>query len=121
MNPILEKYADLLVHYCLEVQEGERLYIRSTQLAEPLVREVFRLAVRAGAIVEVDMDFREKYRMFLKEAQTEKQLSYVSTLYKEAMQHFDAYLYIRAPYNLREDQDVDSNKAKIRQEAHQPY
>lgn len=121
MNPILEKYADLLVHYCLEIQEGERLYIRSTQLAEPLVREVFRLAVRAGAMVEVEMDFREKYRMFLKEAQTEKQLSYVSTLYKEAMQHFDAYLYIRAPYNLREDQDVDSEKAKIRQAAHQPY
>ena len=80
MNPILEKYADLLVHYCLEIQEGERLYIRSTQLAEPLVREVFRLAVRAGAIVEVEKDFREKYRMFLKEAKTEKQLSNVSTL-----------------------------------------
>ncbi len=121
MNPILEKYADLLVHYCLEIQEGERLYIRTSMLAEPLVREVYRLAVRAGAHVEVQLDFREQYRMFLKEAKSKEQLQYVSTLYKKAMEEFDAYLYIRAPYNLREDQDVDSNKAKTRQEAHQPF
>lgn len=121
MNPILEKYADLLVHYCLDIQEGERLYIQSSTLAEPLVREVYRLAVRAGAIVEVDLEFREKYRVFLKEAHLESQLKYVPLLYREAMEHFDAYLYIRAPFNLREDHDVDTEKAKIRQAAQQPF
>ena len=42
MNSILAKYAKLLVNYCLEIQPGDRLYVRTTTLAEPLVKELFR-------------------------------------------------------------------------------
>ena len=116
---ILKKYANLLVHYCLSIKEGDRFYLKSTTLAEPLVREVYREATRAGAIVEVNLDFREKGRILLKEGE-EAQLKYVSPLYKMAMEEFDTYLYIRAPFNLREDQNVDAGKRKIRQQAFQP-
>lgn len=116
MQNILAQYAHLLVNYCVELQQGEKLYIRSSTLAEPLVREVYRLALRAGATVEVDLDFREQNRILLQEA-GEEQLRAVPVLQQEAMQHFDAYLYIRAPFNLREDQENDAAKAKIRQEA----
>ncbi len=98
MNPIFEKYARLLVHYCLDIQPGERLYIRSTTLAEPLIREVYREAVRTGAHVEYDLAIREEQRLFLQEA-TGQQLEYVPTLYKEAMTSFDAFLFIRAPFD----------------------
>lgn len=113
---MLKKYADLLVHYCLDIQKGDKLLVRTTTLAEPLVREVFRAAVRAGALVEVDFEFREQGRIFLAEA-AEDQLTYVSPFFKQAMETFDAYLYIRAPFNLRESQNVDSAKSKKRQEA----
>lgn len=116
MNPIITKYADLLVQYCLEIQEGDKVYLRSTTLAEPLIREVYRSATRAGAIVEVDLDFQGQGRILLEEA-NETQLQYLPLLYQEAMANFDAYLYIRAPYNLREDQEVDAEKSKIRQKA----
>lgn len=116
MNALLEKYANLLVHYCLEIGEGERLYVQTSTLAEPLVREVYRQATRAGAIVEVALDFREKNRILLEEG-GEAQLKYVSPLYRQAMEEFDAYLYIRAPHNLKEEQNVDQQKSKIRQEA----
>lgn len=119
MKDILTKYADLLVNYCLDIQAGDQFYIRSTTAAEPLVREVFRAAIRAGAHVEVGMDFREKHRIFLEHA-GEGQLEYISPFYRHAIEKFDAYLYIRAPFNLREDQSVDRTKAKQRQEAHQP-
>lgn len=119
MQNLLAKYAHLLVHYCVEIQEGEKLYVRSTTEAEPLIREIYRYAVRAGAQVEVELDFREKNRIFLQEAGT-AQLKYLPMLHREAMQHFDAYLYIRAPFNLREDQDVDTEKSRIRQEAMMP-
>ena len=119
MQNLLAKYAHLLVHYCVDIQEGEKLYVRSTTEAEPLIREIYRYALRAGAQVEVDLDFREKNRIFLQEAK-EAQLKYLPLLQREAMQHFDAYLYIRAPFNLREDQDVDTQKANIRQTAMKP-
>ena len=120
METILSKYAKLLVHYCLEIQAKDKLYVRSTTLAEPLVREVYRHALRAGAIVEIDLAFREKNRIFLTEAE-EHQLSYISPVYKQAMEEFNAYLYIRAPFNLKEDNNVPKGKSKIRSKATQPY
>ena len=120
MKDTLRKYAELLVHYCVELQPGEKLYVSSTTLAEPLVREVYRAGLRAGGIVEVDLAFREKGRIFLQEAEGD-QLRHVPTLYARAMEEFDAYLYIRAPFNLFEDQGADPEKAKLRKEALQPY
>ncbi len=122
MNPLLEKYALLLVDYCLSIERGDRLFVESTTLAEPLVREVYRLASRRGAIVEVDLDFREKKRIFQQEALTKQQLQHAPMLYREAMEHFEAYLYIRAPFTLRQaENDRDEKLTNIRRAALQPY
>ena len=117
MKTILEKYADLLVHYCMEIKPGDKLFIKTTILAEPLVREVFRSAIRAGAMVDTDLEFREQTRIFFQEAQA-PQLSRVSPLYKLAMETYDAYLHIRAPFNLGERNGSTPEKSKIHQQAH---
>lgn len=111
MNSILSKYAHLLVNYCLEIQKGDRLYIKSTTLAEPLIREVYREALKAGGMPVVDMEFREKGKIFMEEAEDE-QLKFISPLYQQAMEEFEAYLYIRAPFNLRGDGNTDPEKLK---------
>ncbi len=116
MDSMLAKYAQLLVHYCVELKEGERLFVSSTTLAEPLVREIWREALKAGAVVEVDLSFREKSRILYEEGNGQ-QLQHVPPLYWLAMEEFDAYLNIMAPFNLREDQNVDKAKASIRREA----
>jgi aminopeptidase len=115
---MLKKYAHLLVNYCLEIQEGDRLLLQSTTLAEPLVREVYRAALQAGAhVVETDLAFREKNRIFLSEANA-AQLKIVSPFRQLAFEQFDAYLFIRAPFNLREDASTEGgDKARLRGEA----
>lgn len=113
------KYADLLVNYCLELKAGDKVYIQSTTLAEPLVREVYREAIKAGAHPEVNLDFRESNRIFMNHA-NDDQLNYLSARTELVMNTFDAYLYIRAPYNLREDSDIDPEKRKIRSIATSP-
>lgn len=119
MDTILNKYAKLLVNYCVSLKPGERLYVKTSTLAEPLVREVYREALKAGGTMEVDFSFREKGRIFYAEASGE-QLNYVSPFFKHAIEEFDAYIHIRAPYNLREDQNVDGEKVKIHKKANQP-
>ena len=116
MNTVLKKYADLLVNYCVELQPGEKLYVRSSTLAEPLIREVFRSATKAGGHVEIDLDFREKNRIFLSEA-NDAQLQRIPPLYKMAMETFDAYIYIRAPFNLKEDSNVPKGRSGVRSKA----
>lgn len=119
MQNILNKYASLLLDYSLSIQENEKLYIRTTTLAEPLVRELYREGLKRGAHIEVDLYFREKTRIFMAEA-TDEQLQYQPVLYKHAIENFDAYLYIRAPFNLKEDQNIDPVKRKKRSKAIKP-
>ena len=41
-----------LVNYLIGVKKGERLAIRTPAIAAPLVREIYRAALRAGALPE---------------------------------------------------------------------
>lgn len=113
---ILRKYATLLVNYCLEIKTGDKLYVRSSILGEPLVKEVYRVALSRGAHVETEFSFAGKSRIFFNES-NEEQLQYLPSLYTKAMEEFDAFLSIRAPYNLREDQNVDPNARRTRSKA----
>lgn len=116
---ILDKYARLLVHYCLEIRPGDRLLIRSTTLAEPLVREVFREAVRSGAVVYTDLAFDGQGRILLEEGR-EEVLDAPDIFYAQAMEHFDAFLAIQAPFNLKELTGVPADRIARRQAALQP-
>ncbi len=119
VNLLLEKYARLLVDYCVELQPGDRVYIRSTTLAEPLVREVYKAALLAGAVPEVALDFREQDRLLLLHGNDE-QLGYVSGGFSEAMEQFQAYILIRAPFDLRETGGIDPARLNLRQQALAP-
>jgi len=116
---IFKKYAQLLVNYCVEINEGDNLYIKSTTLAEPLIKEVYREAIIRGANVEVNLEFRDKYNMFINNA-SEAQLKSISPFFLTAMRDFDAYLFIKAPFNTNEEKNVDAQKANIHREAMSP-
>lgn len=117
MTPsILQKYANLLVNYCLEIKPGEKLLIQSTTIAEPLVREVYREALKAGALADVHLRFRDQGKIFLEEAGDE-QLGHISPLYQKAMYEYQAYLNIMAPFNLREEQGADKTKVNKQRES----
>jgi aminopeptidase len=113
---ILEKYAHLLVHYSLFIKKGETLLISSTTLAEPLVREVYKACIKAGAHVVVDLSFREQDKIFLDYA-NEEQLKRVNPIKLKMMSEFDAYLYIKAPFNLKEHTNTDQDKSKLRSQS----
>lgn len=112
-SDVLKKYADLLLHYCLEVKEGQRLFVSSTTLAEPLLQEIHRQATRAGVAVEYDLSFKDKSLIYWEEAKG-KVLDMESALHLYAMEHFDAYLAIRAPFNLHEDLAATMDQKKRR-------
>lgn len=119
MDTRLSRYAELLVQYCLDLQPGDRLFIKTTTLAEPLVREVYRHALRAGATVDTELEFHDMQQIFLQEA-GEKQLQRPPLLYQTAMEQYEAYLHIMAPFQLRDDFQAAPEKLAVRQAAMQP-
>ena len=120
INPMLAKYAKLLVEYSISVQPGEKVLIDATTLAEPLVKEVYREVLKAGGHPMVRFQFAGQERIFYKEANKE-QLEFLSPLYKEAIETYDCYLYIRAPFSLTELANTDGDKQKIRSAAAAPW
>jgi aminopeptidase len=111
VKSVYEKYAELLVRYSLYLKKGERLLISSTYLAEPLVCEVYREALRAGAHPQTWISLNGIGRVLYDEGSIE-QLQYVSPLYRYAVENFEAFLTIRAPFNVRELQSVDAGRKK---------
>ena len=51
-DPRIVKLANVLVNYSIPVKAGDWFLISSTELAAPLVREVFREALKVGAHIE---------------------------------------------------------------------
>ena len=119
MQDILEKYAQLLVDYCVELKPKERLYIKSTILAVPLIKEIYSYALSKGAIVEYDLDFQGKNARYYTHASKDA-LKSQPTLYAKAMHEFDAYIMVRAPFNLMEDQNIGKDNAAIRRAVLKP-
>jgi aminopeptidase len=119
MKTIYERYADLLVRYSLDLQKGDKLLIVSTPLAEPLVHEVFRAALRTGAHPETWITLAGLGRTLYDEG-SEEQLSYVSPMYLHAVAEYQAFLTIRAPYNVKELQGVDPARKKTASVAEAP-
>ena len=111
-----KKYAQLLLDYSLDVKAGDKVYIRSTMLAEPLLRELYREGTMRGAYIVIDVSFSGESKLFLDHA-NDDQLAFISPNFETAMKTFDAYLFVRAPYNLREDQNADHEKRKKRSKA----
>ena len=110
---IMQKYADLLLHYCLQIKEGQRLFVSSTFLAEPLLLEIHREATKSGVAVDYDLGFRDKAFVYWLEAKGNV-LDMESAFHTYAMEHYDAYLAIRAPYDLHEDLPANSEQKKRR-------
>lgn len=120
MNNWLERYADLLVHYSLFIQPGERLFVRTTTLAEPLLKQVYLKALEAGATVECELSFEDQEKILMA-AGKDDQLDHVSSGYKIAMEEFDALLTIRAPYLSTLEYTIDPDRRKRRANALHPY
>ncbi|TAL31099.1 MAG: aminopeptidase [Spirochaetes bacterium] len=113
------KYASLLVDYCLGLGKGDALAINATPLAGPLVREVYRAALRAGAHPDTWIELAGMEKIFFDEAGPE-QLSRVSPLRQLVTERYDAVLNIRAPYNLKELAAADPDRKRAASEAQAP-
>lgn len=104
--------AQVLVHYSLELKEGDLFLIRANDLSTPLIKAVYKEALKAGAHPEVWSSIPGLAEIFYREAGDE-QLKFVSPFIKLAMETFDAYLAIRGDYNTRALSGVDPSRQAV--------
>jgi len=119
-NPILEKYADVLVNYSTKVKKDDLviIYARGYE-AQPLIKEIYKLCLINGAnpIVRTSMD--EIAETFIKYA-SDEQLSYIDEMSKIEVEKADVMIFIGAPYNVKSMAKADSSKLAKRSKASHP-
>ncbi|MBQ9149387.1 aminopeptidase [bacterium] len=109
-NPIINKYADVLVNYSTKVTKGDLviIYARGYE-SQPLVKEIFKLCLQNGAhpVVRTSMD--EIAETFIKYA-TDEQLEYIDEMSKLEVEKADVMIFIGAPSNIKNLANADNDK-----------
>ena len=118
-DPRVSKLAQVLTHYSLSLRKGDLFLIRGTPASEPLVREVYREAVKMGANPFVDMIIDGLDEILLKDG-TEEQIKYVSPLVLDKMKKIDAQLGVLASANTKGLSGVDPKRLGWAQVARKP-
>ncbi len=119
-NPLINKYADVLVNYSTKVKENDFVIIYSRgNSAQPLVKEIFKLCLINGAnpIVRNSMD--EIAETFIKYA-NDKQLDFIDEMSKQEVELADVMIFIGAPSNIKNLANASGEKLARRSKATHP-
>jgi aminopeptidase len=118
-DPRIEKYADVLVNYCVTLKEGQLVQINGSHLAEPLIKEVYKKALLIGAYPFTRIILEGLDEIYFKHA-TEEQLKYVFPLRKYEIEKVQAVISIISPFNTKGLSNIDPKKQAIVHKANAP-
>lgn len=112
-DPRISKLADVLVNYSNKVKKGDWAIVMGNIAAEPLIEEVVKHAVRAGANVNTMLSSETVTSAIIQEANQE-QLEWISPYEDMALTKVDVLFSIRGGKNTRSLSGVDPEKSRIR-------
>ena len=112
----LQRMAKVLVNYSLGIKPGDRFAIATSPLAAPLLREVVREALRAGAHPETFISTPGLQELILKEA-SDEQLTYIPAVQRLIIEEYEAQLTILAQENTKNLNGVDPARIALQQSA----
>lgn len=119
-NPIIEKYARVLVDYSVAVKENDFviIYARGYE-AQPLIKEIYKQCLIKGAnpVVRTSMD--ELAETFIKYA-NDSQLAFIDEMSKVEVEKADVMIFIGAPSNIKNMANADTAKLAKRSKATHP-
>lgn len=116
-DPRHQKLAKVLIHYSLHLKAGEKFLLGGPDIAAPLLREVYREAIRVGAHVTTHIDLDGLSEIALRES-SEEQLTHVSELDKYLNEYFDAQLFIMGEQNTRALSSIDPKRMAMQSSSH---
>ncbi len=118
-DPRHQKLAKVMVHYSLNIQPGDKLLLVGGEIAAPLIREIYREALRAGAFVDVQVAL-EGLREILFVEGTEEQLSYISILDRAVIEHYNKFVSILSSQNTKSLGGIEPKRLALRSKTRAP-
>jgi aminopeptidase len=108
-DPRVAKLANLLVNYSLKLQPGQIVRIDGGTVAAPLITELYREALRAGANPRTRIQLEGLDVISVRES-SEEQLIFVSEIERFEVEHVDAVVTIWGDRNTRAFSQADPHR-----------
>src|SRR6266571_5421054 len=112
----VQRMARVLTQYSLSIKKGDRLGIEAHPLATPLVLEVVREAIHAGAHPEVFLQVAPVSEILLKEG-SDEQITRVPLLRHVMREECETLLRVLAEENSKSLNNVDPKRTALAQQA----
>lgn len=118
-DPRIEKYAEVLLKYCIKLKKDQLLCIRGTPLATSLVKELYKKALLTGAHPYTRIVVQGLEEIYFKHS-SESQLKFITPLQKYEVEKTDALVSIMSSFNTKELSNIDPKKQAVAQKAAAP-
>lgn len=115
-DPRVVKLADVLLNYCVKLKAGQLMVINATELAAPLIRELYKQALLIGAHPYTKVAIEGIEEIYYKHT-TPEQLHFISPISKFEIEKIDAAVGIMSIYNTRSLSNIDPQKQAISHKA----
>jgi aminopeptidase len=112
-DPRVAKLAELLVNYSLELQPGHSMRIDAATVSAPLVTEIYREALRAGANPRTRIELEGLDVIAVGEG-SDEQITFVSEIDRFEVENLDAIATIWAERNTRALSQADPQRVSRR-------
>ncbi len=118
-DPRIEKYAEVLLKYCVKLKRDQLMCIRGTTLATPLITELYKKALIMGAHPFTRIRVEGLEEIYFRYS-SEKQLKFITPIQKFEMNKTDSMISIMSNYNTKELTNIDPKKQAVAQKAAAP-
>jgi len=112
----IQKMAQLLVGYSVNIKKGDLTYIAANAEAKELLLEIYREVVKAGGTPIMMPVFGEENYIFYKHA-TDEQLDTIPKIMEDLISTIDASIQLLSETNVKRLTNVDSKKIARRNKA----
>ncbi len=116
---VIERWADLLVDYCIKVTPDETIALGAEFLGRPLVEACYRAIVRRGAQALVRLELPGLHEFFLQEA-SDAQLEHLPPAALFEAQSVNARIRIAADCDTRSMSQIDPRRQAIFERTRDP-
>ncbi len=110
-DPRIEKLAENLINYSVELKAGEKILIETIGNEVPLARELIRQSYKAGGVPYLTIKNNELLRALLNDC-TEEQIKEMASFEIARMKEMKAYIGLRVSENVSELGSVPGEKMK---------
>ncbi|MCP4543110.1 MAG: aminopeptidase [Chloroflexi bacterium] len=115
-DPRIEKLANVLVNYSVEIQPGDKVGIRGEALASPLLKAIYAKVLQAGGHPLMIPTLSGTEELFFRYA-SDKQLQYIHAPEKLIVETYDAIIGVMCSENTKAMSNIDPAKMVLKSRA----